>query len=185
VLRRLVDGLTLVGGWTLLVYSAAVGVEIVGRRYLGFSLQGVDEIGGYVMAVVVALGFSCALYDQAHIRIDLLLPRLPPRLAMWLNVLALSGLLAFAGFLVARAWDVLSDSHRMDATSSTPLLTPMVYPQALWVGGLLLFALVALTFLLRAVHHALRGDVGSVSSLIGSSAGRTTPSAATRTTRRE
>lgn len=173
-MRRLVDSLSLLAGWALVLYCFAVGVEIVGRRFLGFSLQGVDEIGGYLMAALVAIGFSCALYGQAHIRIDLLLVRLPRRLRMWLNVLALGGLLTFALFLVSRAWIVLEQSYAMEAVSPTPLLTPLAIPQAIWVGGLALFALAALVHLLRAMRHAARGEEEAVARLVGSSAGADT-----------
>lgn len=172
MVRRAVDVLVIAGGWGLIVYSFAVGVEIVGRRYLGFSLQGVDEIGGYLMAIVVALGFSSALFDAAHIRIDLLLGKLPRVVAMWLNVLALAGMLALACFLVWRSWIVLSESYGMDAVSSTPLLTPMVVPQSLWAGALVLFAIAAGAHLVRAVGCGLRGDAAAVDALAGSSAAR-------------
>jgi len=171
-MRRLVDVLSVLGGWALVVYSFAVGFEIVGRRFLGYSLQGVDEIGGYLMAVLVALGFSCALYGRAHIRIDILLSHLSRALTMWLNVAALAGLLVFALFLVWRSWFVLAQSYAIDAVSSTPLLTPLVVPQTLWVASLLLFAFAALTYLVRALLHGLRGEANEVAELLGSSAGR-------------
>ncbi|MBI4183134.1 MAG: TRAP transporter small permease [Proteobacteria bacterium] len=157
-------------GWVLTAYCFAVGVEIVGRRYLGFSLQGVDEIGGYLMAIVVAFGFSFALYEGAHIRIDLLLMHLPRALAMWLNVAALAGLLVFALFLAWRAWIVFAQSYAIKAVAPTPLLTPMVVPQSVWMGGLLLFVLATLASLVRAVRHGLRGEDEAVAELAGSSA---------------
>ena len=172
-MRRLVDWLSIAGGWALVVYSFAVGVEIVGRRFLGFSLQGVDEYGGYLMAVVVALGFSCALHDNAHIRIDLLLARLPRGLVTWLNVAALAGLVVFAGFLVWRAWVVLAQSAKMGAVSSTPLLTPMIAPQSLWIGCLVLFLVAAGWRLLRALAQGVRGEAQAVADLAGSSSART------------
>ena len=172
MIRRLVDALTMLCGWGLVVFSLGVGVEIVGRRYLGFSLQGVDEVGGYLMAVAVAAGFSCALYDRAHIRIDLLLGHVPGRLAMCLNVLALVGLFVFAVFLASRGLLVLTESYQLEAVSSTPLLTPMVVPQSIWVGSLVLFAIVSLSCAVRALRHALRGEAEAVESLIGTSSAR-------------
>ena len=171
-MRRLVDRLSILAGWTLIVYCFAVGVEIVGRRFLGFSLQGVDEIGGYLMAVLVAVGFSCALYSQAHIRIDLLLSYLPRALTMWLNVAALAVLVVFAVFLVWRAWIVLEQTYSMQAVSSTPLLTPLVVPQSLWVGGLMLFVIATLAHFVRALRHGLRGEAAEVAKLVGTSAGQ-------------
>ena len=154
----------------LVVYSFFVGAEIIGRRFLGFSFQGVDEIGGYVMAIVVAIGFSYALYNQAHIRIDILLSNLPRALAMWLNVVALAALLVFALFLFWRAWFVLAESYALQAVSSTPLLTPLVIPQSIWAGSLLIFVFASLTYFIRGLRHGLRGEAEKVAELLGFSA---------------
>ena len=54
-------------GWCLLVVVALTCVEIVGRKFFNFSLHGVDEIGGYALAVVCAFGFSYALLRGNHI----------------------------------------------------------------------------------------------------------------------
>jgi hypothetical protein len=50
VLHRLIDFTTLACGWWLLALSVATCVEILGRKFFGFSLQGVDEIGSYTFA---------------------------------------------------------------------------------------------------------------------------------------
>ena len=157
-MRRFADGLAVLTGWALLIYCFAVGVEILGRRYFGFSLQGVDEIGGYLMALIVAIGFTCALYSESHIRIDILLPRLPRRVTLWLNAAALAGLTGFAFFLVWQGSSVLTQSYKLRAVAPTPLLTPMAVPQAAWVALLILFLVAAILCLLRALRHAVRGS---------------------------
>lgn len=170
-MRRLVELLSTLGGWALILYTFLVGFEIVGRRFFGYSLQGVDEIGGYLMAVVVALGFSHALYHRAHIRIDLLLAHLSRPLTMWLNVAAMASLAVFAIFLVGRAWIVLAQSYQMGAVSSTPLLTPLVVPQSVWVAALVLFVLAACSRLVQVLRHALRGEADEVAEVMGTCAG--------------
>lgn len=172
MIRRVVEVLSTLGGWALILYTFLVGFEIVGRRFFGYSLQGVDEIGGYLMAVLVALGFSHALYHRAHIRIDLLLAHLWRPLTMWLNVAAMASLVAFAVFLLGRAWIVLAQSYEMGAVSSTPLLTPLVVPQSIWVAALVLFVLAACTCFVRVLRHALHGEADEVAEIVGSSAGR-------------
>ena len=169
---RVADWLAIVAGWGLVAYSVGVGVEIVGRRYLGFSLQGMDEIGGYLMAVVVAIGFSCALYSHAHIRIDVLLPRLPRVVTLWLNVAAVGSIIAFALFLLWHAIQVLLHSHGLNAVAPTPLLTPLVIPQSIWVAALLYFVFSAVAVFAKVFAHAMRGDADEVAALLGTSAGR-------------
>ena len=56
----------------------ATCVEMVTRKLFNFSLQGVDEIGGYTLAVTSALGlFVHAAGTRGHTRVDFLLSRLP------------------------------------------------------------------------------------------------------------
>jgi TRAP-type C4-dicarboxylate transport system permease small subunit len=158
-MRRLADGLGIVAGGALLIYCFAVGVEILGRRFFGFSLQGVDEVGGYLMALIVAVGFTCALYGNAHIRIDLLLPHLPRAVTLWLNVAALASMIAFALFLVWQGASVLTQSYNLKAVAPTPLLTPLAIPQGIWVAALLFFLFATLACFVKALVHALRGEV--------------------------
>jgi TRAP-type C4-dicarboxylate transport system permease small subunit len=172
-MRRVADWLAVLTGWALLLYCFAVGVEIVGRRYLGFSLQGVDEIGGYLMALIVAVGFTVALYSNAHIRIDMLLPRLPRAVTLWLHVAAVASIAAFALFLVWQGAGLLAQSHKLNAVSPTPLLTPMVIPQAMWLAALAFFLLAAVVLLLQVLVRALRGEAERVGEMVGGSVGKT------------
>jgi TRAP-type C4-dicarboxylate transport system permease small subunit len=168
-MRRIVDWLAVLGGWALLIYCFLVSIEVVGRRFLNFSLQGVDEVGGYLMAIASALGLSAALYGRAHVRVDLLLPHLPPRLAMWLNVAALFSLFFYGLLLLERGWIVLVQSYSIHAISPTPLRTPMILPQGLWEAALLLFALASGTMCVIAFRHALRREADKVADLAGTS----------------
>jgi TRAP-type C4-dicarboxylate transport system permease small subunit len=170
-MQRFIDALSVLIGGVLVVYSVFVCVEIIGRRFFGFSFQGVDEVGGYLMATMVAVGLSCALYSHAHIRIDILLKYLPRALAMWLNVVTLAALSVLALFLFSRALFVLSDSYALQSVSSTPLLTPLVIPQSIWAGGLLIFVIASLNYFIRSLRHGLQGEAEKVAALLGLSGG--------------
>lgn len=154
-MRRLVDGAVIASGWVLLAFTLLVAFEVVARRFFSFSVQGVDEIGGYVMALLGALGFSAALLAGAHIRIDLLLPRFGVRGRLWLELVALLALAVFAGFLVWCAWSVLEQTLAMRAVAPTPLRTPLLIPQGFWAAALLLFLVAALTAFVATLRQAL------------------------------
>lgn len=141
----------LAAGWSLLGLSALIGLEVVLRKVFNASLQGADEMGGYVVACVVGFGGALATLDRAHTRIDLLLERLPAGLRALLNVAAALSLAAMAGFLALRGWATMQESVEYRSLSGTPLQTPLWAPQAVWVAGLAFFAAVALTAALHAV----------------------------------
>lgn len=149
-LNRLVDGLTLASGWWLLLIALATCVEMVSRKLFNFSLQGVDEVGGYTLAVTSALGFSFALLARGHTRVDFLLSRLPVGLRAALNALSMVTLAAVAVFAAYRAFALLSESIEFDSHSTSPLQTPLWVPQSLWFLGYALFALVASLMALHA-----------------------------------
>ncbi|WP_270934287.1 TRAP transporter small permease subunit [Falsiroseomonas oryzae] len=142
--------LAILGGWWLLLLSFITCFEVLGRKLLGFSLQGVDEVGAYTTAIVSSLAFAWALVGKSHTRVDFLLGKLPAPLRALLNALAYALLAAVAVFATLRGWDVLDESLLFDAHSVTPLQTPLWIPQSLWLAGLAAFALVAVAYALHA-----------------------------------
>lgn len=155
-LEGLIDLTALACGWWLLFLSVLTCVEILGRKFFGFSLQGVDEIGSYTFAVVTTFGFSYALVCAGHTRVDFLLSRFTARTRAALNLTAVLTLAALVAFACYRAWHVLSDSWDLASTAPTPLATPLWYPQSIWFVAWLLFAAVTLTAAAYAARLALR-----------------------------
>lgn len=157
----------LLGGYLLLAFAFVVGVEVIGRKFLDFSLQGVDEIGGYVLAITTSFALSYALLRRAHTRVDLVLSRMPQRARALLNALAAAATTAFAVFMAWRAVATLLESVSLGARATTPLQTPLWIPQALWVAGLCVFAAIAGGITGAAIIHLSRGEVQRVNLFCG------------------
>lgn len=161
------DTAALACGWWLIVLSAVTCVEMLGRKILGFSLQGVDEIGSYTYAIVGSIGFAHTLVTRSHTRVDFLISRFSPRVRAVLNLLAMLTLAAMAFLCLWRGSNVLAESLDLKATASTPLATPMWMPQALWLAGYVLFAVVAAWAAIDALRLFLRGDVAGLNDRFG------------------
>ncbi len=153
-------------GWGLLLLSLLTCVEIVGRKLFGFTLHGIDEIGGYALAVCTAFGFPLALLRRAHTRVDLVLARLPRRGQAALNIAAAVAMAAFALFIAVQGWTVVQESLEFRSVSNSPLRVPMWLPQGLWLAGLALFAGTATALAIHAVRTLLR-DPRAVNALYG------------------
>lgn len=153
--ERAIDGIVLLAGWALLVLSLTIALEILLRKFLNMSLQGVDEIGGYVLAMASTVGFTYAMIMHRHICVDLLIKRLPARRLLLLASLAHLLLAAFAGTLAWRAVLVLRDSWDLKAIAPTPLKTPLVIPQSIWCLALMIFTFFAAWFAVRLLKGAL------------------------------
>lgn len=144
-------------GAAFLLLSLAIAVETGLRKLANFSLQGVDELGGYCLAVGAGLAFAVALASGAHIRIDLVHDRLARPLRVALNVLAALALVTVAAALAWMAWLALGDSIAFNSTAQTPWATPLKVPQGAWVAAMVTFLAVALALIGTVVACLLRG----------------------------
>jgi TRAP-type mannitol/chloroaromatic compound transport system permease small subunit len=165
-LDRVTKSTAVLAGYALLGLSFAICLEIILRRLFSYSLQGIDEIGGYVLAGVCAFGFAYALMQRAHTRIDLLLVRGGPRLQVALNLFSAVLMAGIACFMAWRAYATLVRSIGFGSLAATPLQTPIWIPQAVWFSGFLLFAIVACFLMIRS-FVALRRGAAEVNALIG------------------
>ncbi|NVK43376.1 MAG: TRAP transporter small permease [Oceanospirillaceae bacterium] len=138
-------------GAIFLLLALAVTLETLLRKLFGTSLQGVDELGGYALAVGSTIAFTLALLDRSHIRIDLIHRKLPRGLRTGLNLLATLLMTGLALLLCGMAWIVIRETLDYGSTAATPWATPLIYPQSAWFAGLVLFALTTLVLMLRGI----------------------------------
>ena len=158
-------------GWLFVALSVVVVTETIARKLFSYSLQGADELGGYVLAVGSGLAFTVAFLERSHIRIDLLQARLPlvaRALLDWFSVVSLA---AFALLLAYVGWLVVSETIEFQSNAPTPWATPLIYPQGIWYATLVVFAVVsgvaavrATILLLRRRLHRLAAEFGPQSA---------------------
>jgi TRAP-type C4-dicarboxylate transport system permease small subunit len=156
-----------VGGWAFLGLSVYIGIDVVGRKLFSISLQGSDEIGGYVMAVTCAFGFSYTLAKRAHIRLNILLPRFPASFQAFVNLLAYGIMAALAYMMLWRALSMLIETIELQAVAPTPLETPLWIPQSLWTLGLAWFAIHITVSLIYAIILAGKKQIAELNASFG------------------
>lgn len=147
----------IVFGYALLIYSIALTWEIVARKLLNISVQGLDEVGGFMLAIGAAVGASYSMAMRAHTRVDVFLIRMPQGMQRILNVLALLAMASFAIFAAWRGVAVLLDTIEFQSTSPN-LQQPLWISQSAWVIGLGLFAIIASAYALHALWLLVTGD---------------------------
>lgn len=171
-LQRLAERIATFGAWLggglLLLAAAGICAEIVLRSAFAVSLGGMDEIGGYALAISSAWAFAYTLISRAHIRIDTAYLAMPRRLRALLDLLALGALIAFFAIVTWYGARLLLRTINIGARAMTPLATPLVLPQSLWVTGLVVFLLVALVVLVNTVIALAHGDLARAQRLAGS-----------------
>ena len=169
--NRLIDvlarGMNRCAGWLFVLCALFVTFDVLARKFLGFSSQSTTEISGYMLGVGIAWGLAGALDARTHVRIDILIQKVPPRWRGYLHWLALASLAVFAGFLVYGAWHTTMESWDFKATDNSLLKTPLVIPQGLWLFGIGVFGVMAA---LRVVEVALLlpgRDIQAIEQLTG------------------
>jgi TRAP-type mannitol/chloroaromatic compound transport system permease small subunit len=156
------------GGLLIIASAFLVGVEVVIRKAFDLTIGGADELSGYALAISTSWALAFALLERAHIRIDSLYVHLPARLAALLDILGLALFSAFIGLIAWYGFRVFQTSYGLSAHSLSPLGTPLVVPQLLWVAGFVMFLLIAALLLLRSLAAFVAGDHQTVRRLIGS-----------------
>ena len=142
--------LATVFGGIFLTLSVVVAIETISRKLFNVSVQGADELGGYALAVGSTIAFSLALMGRNHIRVDVFHERFPRGMQAALNWLSIVSLAAFGAFIAWVAFKVIGDTLQYGSTAQTPWATPLIWPQSVWYAGLVVFALVAIGYAVRA-----------------------------------
>jgi TRAP-type C4-dicarboxylate transport system permease small subunit len=160
---------SLVFGVTMLVLSAAVTLETLLRKLFSVSLGGVDELSGYAIAIGAPLAFAVALLERSHIRINIFHMRLGTVTKGVLDALSMLALGALAVFLLVFTIKTVLDTSAYNSIAQTPWATPLIYPQALWLLAMGVFALPALWLALVALRMLVRRDWSGLTLRFGPS----------------
>jgi len=139
--------------------SVVVGVETLLRKLFGVSIQGADELAGYALAVGATIGFALAVVGRNHIRVDVFYEFFPRWLQATLNWLSSALVAALAVLFAVLCLQVLQKTLQYGSTAQTPWATPLIIPQSIWYAALLLFALYALGYALRATWLFATGQI--------------------------
>ncbi|MFC5337569.1 TRAP transporter small permease subunit [Leucobacter denitrificans] len=85
----------------VIVFMMVATVADVARRYFtGAPIPGVTEAGEVLMVMAVFLGIAFTEYRGAHVRVTLVLEKLPPRVAAIINSLAMLVVLLLLAWMV-------------------------------------------------------------------------------------
>ncbi len=166
-MHALLRAIALVAGYALLAQAVATFIEILARKLFNYSFQGVDEIGGYVLAIVASFGFGYAAMTRSHTRVDLVLHRVAPGIRALIHLLATTILALIACGMLWYALQAFRETLAYQSIANSPLETPIWIPQSIWLAGFCVFALAGLFLVLRAAQLFARRDYQSLEHEVG------------------
>jgi TRAP-type C4-dicarboxylate transport system permease small subunit len=156
-----------VAGWNFIFCAAFITIDVVCRNFGGFSSSATTEITSYMLAFGIAWGMAHALATRSHIRIDVLVNRLPIGLRQYLHAFALVLLTGLSAFFAWCAWGLVGESILFNAKDTSALAIPLVLPQGLWAVGITMLAVFAVVLLLEVVCLLATGNADEVDRLLG------------------
>lgn len=155
-----------IAGWCYLAITLLICFDIAARRLLGFSTEATTEVTGYLMAIGMSWGLAGTLLERGHVRIDVLVQKLPLKLRVWLHLASLAALLVATGFFAWGAFSLAKDSWDFGATDLSALHTPLAIPQGLWAAGLVLLLVAGVAVGARAIGQLASGDADAMDRML-------------------
>jgi len=156
-----------VAGWNFILCAVFITVDVICRNFGGFSSSATTEITSYMLAFGLAWGLAHALATRSHIRIDVLVNRLPLGVRQYLHAVALVLLTGLSVFLAWCAWGLVGESILFNAKDTSALAVPLVISQGLWAIGITMLAVFSVVLLLEVICLVVAGDAAEVDKLLG------------------
>ncbi|WP_104203451.1 TRAP transporter small permease [Billgrantia saliphila] len=131
-------------------------LSVTGFARLGLSVTGLSEIAAYLLVGAAFLGLAYTFVHHAHIRVTLLISRLPSAARAWFEVFCLLVALAISVLLGYGLVELARESRDFDDVSSGFLSIPLWIPQTVLATGVGLLCLALLETLAATLRIAIR-----------------------------
>lgn len=129
---------------------------LIGMRRLGLGITGVSEIASYLLVGATFLGLAYTFVHHAHIRVTLLISRLPSAIRAWFEVFCLLVALAISLLLGYGLVELARESRMFNDVSSGFLSIPLWIPQTVLATGVGLLCLALAEALVTTLRVAIR-----------------------------
>lgn len=151
----------------LFLVAIVVIIYEIAARALGYSTVLSVEFSGYIMASMVTWASVYALFQKAHIRIDILYVKRSSAIKNLLDVPSIFLFFLAAVFLAWSALGLTLDSVAYRVVSNTTLRIPMWIPQASWALGFAWLAFCSALLAVKAAVSWVKNDRQSVAAAVG------------------
>ncbi len=159
VLEQGLSKLSLVLGCiTCILMLFIIFVEVIARYAFNYSFGVSDEFSGYLLVGMIFLGMAYVASRDAHIKVEVVTSRLPPRTKAWVRVVSVLFFLAFAGILTKLGCDFVFINYIRGVKSNYIRRTPLWIPMSSIAVGFTLLSLSLMLCLVRAIEKLRAGD---------------------------
>ncbi|MFC0266415.1 TRAP transporter small permease [Kushneria aurantia] len=128
----------------------------LGQSRLGLEISGLSEIAAYLLVGASGLALAYTFVHYAHIRVTLVVSRLPPRVRVWSESICLAIALLLSLVLTWELIVLVRESIEFNDVSSGLLAIPLWIPQTVLIVGVALLAIAIAEALIMTLRTAFR-----------------------------
>ena len=142
-------------GTMFLLLALFITYQVIARKFDVVMAPGMDLMSGYTMAMASTWAFSYALRTGSHVRIDVLLPFMSPRVRWWADQAALASIVFFVAVTAWKTWVMVLKSYEIGAVTNTYPLVPLWIPQTFVAIGFSMLAFTAIHMIVDMIAEAM------------------------------
>ena len=141
-------------GTMFLLLARFITYQVIARKFNVVMAPGMDLMSGFTMAMASTWAFSYALRTGSHVRIDVLLPFMSPRVRWWADQAALASIVFFVSITAWKTWVMVLKSYEIGAVTNTYPLVPLWVPQTFVAIGFSMLAFTAIHMMIDKIAEA-------------------------------
>ena len=141
-------------GAMFLLLALFITYQVIARKFNVVMAPGMDLMSGFTMAMASTWAFSYALRTGSHVRIDVLLPFMSPRVRWWADQAALASIVFFVSITAWKTWVMVLKSYEIGAVTNTYPLVPLWVPQTFVAIGFSMLAFTAIHMIIDKIAES-------------------------------
>jgi TRAP-type C4-dicarboxylate transport system permease small subunit len=145
-------------GWLVPLMMMLVVVEVFMRYVLHQPLMVADEFSAYMLVALSYLGMAYTWRQGGHVRVTVLVSRLPYRASSWIRFFGLILVLIFMIELDRVGYKMIVYALHINLRSSTWLMVPLFWPQLTVFIGFVLLTLLLVVDIVRTFIKIRTGE---------------------------
>lgn len=158
ILDKIADICGHIGAAMVPIMVVLVAVEVFMRYVLKNPPMVADEFSAYMLVALSYLGLAYTWKRGGHVRITLLVSRLPVKLAGWLRLVLLIIIMIFMIVLTYLSFGMVVYAHEINLRSDTWLTFPLIWPQLTVFIGFLMLTLILPADIVKVYRKIRAGE---------------------------
>jgi TRAP-type C4-dicarboxylate transport system permease small subunit len=154
-----IDRLSIIGGhvsaYMVAIMMFLVLYEVVMRYFFSKSPLIADELSRYLLIALSFIGMSYVWREEAHVRVEALVTKLPPQTKRWLRLGTVIIAFIFVVAVIYGSFEFLERSVSQNRRSDSWMRIPLIIPEITIVMGFFLLAfqmLVSITKIVTGIY---------------------------------